>query len=325
MDFKNKIFLAPMAGITDYATRTLSRRFGADMCISEMISAKAVHFKDEKTAELAKIRNSDTPIGIQIFGHEPEIMAECTALITNSTYAYAKTDTSPDFIDINMGCPVKKIVNNGEGSALMKSPELCGKIVRACVDNTTLPVTVKIRAGWDKSSINATEVAKIVEANGASAITIHGRTKEQMYEPYADLEIIKAVKNAVKIPVIGNGDIIDGPSAKKMLEQTGVDSIMVGRGALGNPFIFNEIKSCLSGKSYTPPSVCEKLAIAREHVMLMVQDKGQESAILEARKHLAWYIKGLRGCTEVKVAINKATTLEQINEILTSFENSLRS
>jgi tRNA-dihydrouridine synthase B len=186
-----------------------------------------------------------------------------------------------------------------------------------------LPVTVKIRAGWDKSSINATEIAKIVEANGASMVTIHGRTREQMYEPYADLEIIKAVKNAVKIPVIGNGDIVNGESAKRMLEYTGVDSIMVGRGALGNPFIFNEIKAYLSKKSYTPPSICEKIATAREHVLLMVQDKGEESAILEARKHLAWYIKGLRGCTEVKVAINKATTLEQINEILTSFENSL--
>ena len=312
-----------MAGITDYATRVISRRFGADVCISEMISAKAMHFKDEKTAVLAKIEQGDLPLGIQIFGHEPQIMAECTALITNSTYAYAKTNTPPDFIDINMGCPVKKIVNNGEGSALMKNPQLCGEIIRACVDKTTLPVTVKIRAGWDKSSINATEIAKIAEANGASMITIHGRTREQMYEPYADLEIIKAVKNAVKIPVIGNGDIIDGQSAKRMLEYTGVDSIMVGRGALGNPFIFNEIKAYLSKKSYTPPSICEKIATAREHVLLMVQDKGQESAILEARKHLAWYIKGLRGCTEVKVAINKATTLEQINEILTSFENSL--
>ncbi len=324
MDFKNKIFLAPMAGITDYATRTLSRRYGADVCVSEMISAKAVHFKDEKTAELAKIRKNDAPIGIQIFGHEPEIMAECTTLISNSTYAYAKTELRPDFIDINMGCPVKKIVNNGEGSALMKSPALCGDIVRACVNATTLPVTVKIRAGWDKSTINATEIAKIAEANGASAITIHGRTRDQMYEPYADLEIIKAVKESVKIPVIGNGDIVDGKSAKRMLEYTGVDSIMVGRGALGNPFIFEEIKACLDEKSYTPPTISQKLAVAREHVAIMVQDKGEELAILEARKHLAWYIKGLRGCTDIKVAINKATTLNQIDEILTAFKNSLK-
>jgi nifR3 family TIM-barrel protein len=179
--FKKFIYaLAPMAGVTDFSFREICSNMGADLVVSEMISAKAMHFKDEKTAVLAKIEQGDLPLGIQIFGHEPQIMAECTALITNGTYAYAKASTPPDFIDINMGCPVKKIVNNGEGSALMKNPQLCGEIIRACVDNTTLPVTVKIRAGWDKSSINATEIAKIAEANGASMVTIHGRTREQM-------------------------------------------------------------------------------------------------------------------------------------------------
>ena len=324
MDFNNKIILAPMAGITDYAFRTVAREQGADLCVSEMISAKAVHYKDEKTATLARIYENDTPLGIQIFGSDPDIMAECTELISNGTYAHAKSTLTPAYIDINMGCPVKKIVNNGEGSALLKSPTLCGEIVKACVNATDLPVTVKIRAGWDKNSINATEVAKICEANGASAITIHGRTREQMYEPYANWDIIRDVKNAVSIPVIGNGDIFSGADAVRMLDETGVNSIMVGRGALGNPFIFAEIKAHLEGKSYTPPTIFEKLQVAREQVALMIKDKGEEVAILEARKHLAWYIKGERSCTGVKVAINKASTLAELDAILNDFENSLR-
>lgn len=324
MDFNNKIILAPMAGITDYAFRTVAREQGADLCVSEMISAKAVHYKDEKTATLARIYENDTPLGIQIFGSDPDIMAECAELISNGTYAHAKSALTPAYIDINMGCPVKKIVSNGEGSALLKSPTLCGEIVKACVNATDLPVTVKIRAGWDKNSINATEVAKICEANGASAITIHGRTREQMYEPYANWDIIRDVKNAVSIPVIGNGDIFSGADAIRMLDETGVNSIMVGRGALGNPFIFAEIKAHLEGKSYTPPTIFEKLQVAREQVALMIKDKGEEVAILEARKHLAWYIKGERSCTGVKVAINKASTLAELDAILNDFENSLR-
>lgn len=323
MDFKNKIILAPMAGITDYACRKIARDFGADYCVSEMISAKAVHYKDEKTATLAHIHENDTPIGIQIFGSEPDIMAECAYLVSRGIYEHAKSNTSPDIIDINMGCPVKKIVSNGEGSALLKNPKLCGEIVRKCVDASCVPVTVKIRAGWDKNTINATEIAKICEANGASAITIHGRTREQMYEPYADWKIIKDVKKAVNIPVIGNGDIFTATDAIRMYEETGVDSIMVGRGALGNPFIFEEIKCLLNKKSYTPPTVFEKLRIAREHVLLMIEDKGEQIAICESRKHLSWYIKGLRGCTDIKVAINKATTYSELDAILTDYENNL--
>ena len=323
MDFKNKIILAPMAGITDYAFREISRQYGADYCVSEMISAKAVHYKDEKTATLAHIRESDTPIGIQIFGSEPDIMAECAYLVSTASYAHAKSFIVPEVIDINMGCPVKKIVSNGEGSALLKNPRLCGEIVKKCVEASRVPITVKIRAGFDKNSINATEIAKICEANGASAITIHGRTREQMYEPYADWDVIKAVKKSVSIPVIGNGDIFKAQDALRMLDYTEVDSVMIGRGALGNPFIFDEVKALMSNKSYTPPTVAQKIATVRQQVELMISDKGEQIAICEARKHIAWYIKGLRGCTEIKVAVNKATTFDDLNEILSSYQEEL--
>ena len=312
-----------MAGITDYAFREIARQYGADLCVSEMVSAKAMHYKDEKTAVLARVRTNDRPIGIQIFGSEPDIMAESAYLISTNSYEHNLSDTPPDYIDINMGCPVKKIVSNGEGSALLKNPTLCGQIVKKCVEVSKVPITVKIRAGWDNDSINATEVAKIVEANGASAITIHGRTRAQMYEPYANWDIIKEVKKSVNIPVIGNGDIFTAQDALRMYEETGVDSIMIGRGALGNPFIFEEIKCLLEGKSYTPPTVFEKIATARKQVALMIEDKGETIAICEARKHLAWYIKGLHGCTDIKVAINKATTFEEIDRILTNYQNSI--
>ena len=324
MDFSGKIILAPMAGITDYAFRKIARAHGAHLCVSEMISAKAMHFQDEKTAVLAHIHNDDMPLGIQIFGHESDIMAKAAYQISSGTYAHALNSSVPEFIDINMGCPVKKIVSNGEGSALMKNPRLCGEIISECVKKSLVPITVKIRAGWDKHSVNAVEIAKIAEASGASAITVHGRTREQMYEPSANWDIIRDVCRAVKIPVIANGDIVSGESAKRALEHTGASALMIGRGALGNPFIFDEINAYLEGKSYTSPTVCEKIAVARQHVGYMVEDKGEQSAVCEARKHLAWYIKGLRGCAEVKVAINKASTLDELEYILNEYQNKLK-
>lgn len=319
MNFNNKIFLAPMAGVSDLAYRKIARKYGADVCISEMVSSKAICFKDKKTALIAHIEKWDKPIGIQLFGHEPEVMAECANLISNALYEHRQNDLIPDFIDINMGCPARKIVSPGDGSALMKDPELCGKIVRACVEKSAVPITVKIRAGWDKSSINCTEVAKICEYNGASAITIHARTREQMYEPSADLSIIKKVKEAVKIPVIGNGDIFCANDAIEMFDKTGVDSVMIGRGAMGNPYIFDEIKCLMNGKTYTPPDVSEKIETMKEHIKLLVLEKGERIGICESRKHISWYLRGMSGVGKARLRINQAKTLEEMTEIFEEY------
>ena len=323
MNFKQNIILAPMAGVTDYAFRKIARRYGATYCVSEMVSSKAIHFKDKKTADLAEIKDDDRPLGIQIFGSEPKIMAESAYLLSTATYEHRKNDNIPNVIDINMGCPVKKIVGAGDGSALLRNPQLCGEIVKEVVNASAVPVTVKIRAGWDKDSVNCVEIAKIIEANGASAICVHGRTREQMYEPYANWDYIKDVKNAVSIPVIGNGDIFSATDAIKMLETTGVDSLMIGRGAMGNPFIFDEIKHYLENKPYTPPTVFEKVKVAMEQVSYMIEEKGERVAICEARKHLAWYLKGERGSASTRGEINHASTLEELNAIINRYLDGL--
>lgn len=329
MDFKNKIILAPMAGVTDYPFRKIARHYGADLTVSEMVSARAMEFNDKKTATLIYTKEDDVPYGIQIFGHEPSSMAQSAYLLSRGLYNPENIDTPrgfleplPSYIDINMGCPVKKIVSAGDGSALMNNPQLVKEIITACVKSSALPVTVKIRAGWDKDKINCVEIAKIAEGCGASAIAVHGRTRAQMYEPSADWSYIKAVKDAVSIPVIGNGDIFCGKDAIDMINQTGADSVMIGRGAMGNPFIFEEIKCLLSGKSYTPPTIQQRVKVALAQVSLMVEEKGERVAICEARKQIAWYLKGAVGSASARAQINSATTLEEINRILTEFLNN---
>ena len=296
-----------MAGVTDLPFRTICKYYGADIVFSEMVSAKAIHYGDKKTLELLKTSDYEQPLIVQLFGSEPEIMAEAaTFLEKRGVYA----------IDINMGCPATKIIKNGEGSALMKNPELSGKIMKAVVNATSLPVSVKIRSGWDKDSINAVEIAKIAEASGIKAITVHARTKEQAYSGLADRKIIKDVKDAVKICVIGNGDINSPIDAISMLSETQCDSIMIGRGALGNPFLFKQIKNNLSGKPETEISSNEKKEVMLKHLSLLVETKGNKIGILEFRKHLAWYIKGEKNSTAFKTKAFSAKTKEEFISII---------
>ncbi len=308
INFRHGIFLAPMAGVTDYSMRVLCHRMGAEMSVTEMLSAKALHYGDEKTEDLAKFDALTSPCSIQIFGHEPDIMAEAAAGLEKRF--------RPHMIDINMGCPVKKIVTNGEGSALMKDPELAEEIVRAVRSAITLPLSVKIRAGWDEKSKNAVELACRIEKAGADMICVHGRTRSQMYNPGVDLDIIKDVKNAVSVPVLGNGDIYTSADALHMLEYTGCDGIMVARGAYGNPWIFKEIISGIEGKEYTAPSVSERITVAKEHLTMLIADKGEYTGIREARKHLAWYLKGMRSATTARVDINHSESADEVISIL---------
>ncbi|WP_416200529.1 MAG: tRNA-dihydrouridine synthase [Thermocaproicibacter melissae] len=292
VEIKGKAILAPMAGVGDRAFRETCARFGAACTVSEMVSSKALEFDDKKTLELMELGEEARPAAIQIFGSEPDVMALA---------ARKALEFSPDFIDINMGCPAPKITGPGAGSALMKTPQLCGEIVAAVVAAVPVPVTVKIRAGWDEKSVNAVEVASICEQAGAAAVAVHARTRSQMYEPPADWSIIKAVKEAVKIPVIGNGDVTGAQSAARMLEQTGCDAVMVGRAALGNPWIFQQINAYLDeGRIVPPPSLSERMQIMVQHVELMCRYKGEYRAMKEARKHVGWYLKGLRGASEFR-------------------------
>ena len=290
--------LAPMAGVTDMAFRELCKDYGAAFTVGEMVSCKGMVYGDRKSMELLRLSDSERPSAVQLFGEDPVFIAKAAKMAMQ---------VKPDWIDINMGCPTPKIVNNGSGSALMKNPQLCGEIVRAAVSSSDVPITVKMRSGWDKQSINAPEVAKICEQAGASVITIHARTREQMYAPYADWDIIAKVKQAVNIPVIGNGDIFSAEDAAKMLEETNCDMVMVGRGALGKPWIFSQINGYLLHERMTPePPVQMRMAIMLKHIEKMIEYKGEKIAMREARKHAAWYIKGMRGAASLR---QKAGTL----------------
>lgn len=299
--------LAPMAGVADRAFRELCISFGASFAVSEMVSSKGVEMNDRKSEQLMFLSEEEHPCAVQIFGCTPETMA--VAAERALTY-------SPDFIDINMGCPAPKIANNGSGSALMKNPALAGEIVKACTGAVSLPVTVKIRAGWDESSINAVEMAKICEENGAAAITVHGRTRNQMYSPPVNRDIIREVKENVKIPVIGNGDVTDGPSALEMYRITGCDHIMVGRGALGRPWVFKMINEYIKSGTILPePPVEERMEVMLRHIEKLCEYKGSYTGIREARKHSAWYIRGIRGAAKFRNELGKLETIDDLKAI----------
>lgn len=308
------IWLAPMAGDGDRAFRRICKEHGADYMCSEMVSAKAICYGDKKTPLLAKITEAERPMAVQLFGSDPEYMARAAKIILENS---ERDGTPPSAIDINMGCPVNKIVSNGEGSALMKDLPLIGKIVEATVAACgDTPVTVKMRLGWDSASINAPKAARIAEESGAAAICIHARTREQLYAPSADIIKIADVKAAVKIPVIGNGDIFCAADAISMMEKTGCDGVAIARGALGNPWIFDEIRAMQRGEMFIPPSKAERISTALRQLRYAIEDKGEHTATLESRKYLAHYTKGMQGGTKIRAALCTASSIKEIEDIL---------
>ena len=309
LEIKGRAVLAPMAGVADRAFRELCTQFGASYVVSEMVSSKGLQYHDKKTGSLMTLSDTERPAGIQLFGDDPAVMAQAAKLAMQ----YA-----PDAIDINMGCPAPKVSCNGSGSALMKNPRLCGEIVAAVKSTVPVPVTAKIRKGWDDSTVNAVEVAGLCEEAGADAITVHGRTRAQMYAPPVDWDIIRQVKQAVKIPVIGNGDVVSAQAAALMLEQTGCDLVMVGRAALGNPWIFAQINAYLtdSCRILPPAGIHERMLVMMKQIKKMCDYKGEHRAMNEARKHVGWYLKGLKNAAEFRRRAGYLETWEQLEDLV---------
>lgn len=307
VEFENNVFLAPMAGIADRAFRELCINYGAGYTVSEMVSSKGLTMGDKKSGELLTLGEIENPAGVQIFGDNPEIMAQAAKMCIKY---------HPNIIDINMGCPAPKIAMNGGGASLMKNPLLAGEIIKAVSKAVNIPVTVKIRKGWDDENITAVELAKIAEKNGAAAITVHGRTRMQMYSGKVDYNIIAKVKKAVDIPVIANGDIVDEQSAAIMFEKTNCDAIMIGRGALGNPWIFRRINAYLNECRVLPDvSINEKMVVMLKHIQKIIEYKGEYTAMREARHHAAYYTKGIRGGAALRKEISTFEHFEQLEEL----------
>ena len=310
VELKNNVLLAPMAGITDLSFRKICKKYGdPGLVYTEMASSRAIFHNDEKTKKLLNVNEEERPIAVQIFGSDAQIMS----------FATKEVSQIADIIDINMGCPAPKVVKNGDGSKLLLNPDIIGEIVQAVVKTTKKPITVKIRKGWDKNNVNAVQVAKIIEQAGASAITIHGRTREEYYSGKVDLDIIKKVKEAVNIPVIGNGDIRSIEDAKKMFDYCNVDGIMIGRATIGNPWIINQIVN----EEKKEISNEEKLKVLKEHIELAVEEKGEYIAVREMRKHICWYIKNLKESSKIREKINRIESVQELEACLEEYFKSL--
>lgn len=311
VQLKNNIFLAPMAGITDLPFRLMCKKYGAGLVYTEMVSSKALYYDDKKTMTLLQTHIDEKPFAVQIFGSEPDIMAST---------AYKALSTGASIIDINMGCPAPKVANNGDGSALLNDPELIGKIVKSVSSAVNVPVTCKIRSGFNQVA-DVEYIAKTIEQNGASAITVHPRTREMYYSGTADRNIIKLVKQSVSIPVIGNGDIFCAKSAKDMIDYTGCDAVMVARGAQGNPFIFKQINELLNnGTCDYNPTTAEKIDVMRQHVDMLINLKGEYIGVREARKHIAWYIKGMKDCAKMRESVCRISTHDELKQKIEEYK-----